>query len=85
MCLNNRLSKKRYHVETMSIGLQCSSTAFFISHQFEMLFWIELKCRVRTFAPEEDCPPFRARVCFRVSVGIKVGGQFSSGAIVLEP
>ena len=30
-------------------------------------------------------PPVRVRVWFRVSVRIKVGGQFSSGAIVLEP
>ena len=30
-------------------------------------------------------PPVRVRVWFRVSVRIRVGGQFSSGAIVLEP
>ena len=30
-------------------------------------------------------PPVRVRVWFRVSVRIRVGGQLSSGAIVLEP
>ena len=34
-------------------------------------------------APEENCPSVRFRVWVRVSFG--VGGQFSSGAIVLEP
>ena len=37
----------------------------------------------QTIAPEENCPLFRVRVWVRVSFG--VGGQFSSGAIVLEP
>ena len=37
----------------------------------------------QTIAPEENCPPVRVRVWLRVSFG--VGGQFSSGAIVLEP
>ena len=42
---------------------------------------------VRTIVPEENCPPVRIRVWFRVSVKIRfgAGGQFSSGAIVLEP
>ena len=39
----------------------------------------------RTIAPEKNCPPVRVRVWFRVSVRIRFGGQFSSGAIVLEP
>ena len=34
--------------------------------------------------PEENCPPFRVRVWFRVSVRIKIGRQFSSRALVLE-
>ena len=37
----------------------------------------------QTIAPKENCPPVRVRVWLRVSFG--VGGQFSSGAIVLEP
>ena len=37
----------------------------------------------QTIVPEENCPLFRVRVWVRVSFG--VGGQFSSGAIVLEP
>ena len=44
-------AKKCYHVETMPNGLQCNSTALFISYQFEMLFWIDLKDGVRTIAP----------------------------------
>ena len=50
-----------------------------------MLFWIDLKYGVRTIAPEENCPPVRVRVWFRVNVRIKVGGKFSLGAIVLKP
>ena len=37
----------------------------------------------QTIAPEENCLPFRVRVWLRVSFAF--GGQFSSGAIVLEP
>ena len=74
MCLNNRVSKNCYHVEAMSIGLQCTSTSFFISYQFEMFFWIDLKYGVRTITPEENCPTVRVRVWFRVGVRIKVGG-----------
>ena len=37
----------------------------------------------QTIAPEENCPPVRVRVCLRVSFA--VGGQFSLGAIVIEP
>ena len=33
----------------------------------------------------DNCPPVRVRVWFRVSVELRVAGQFSSGAIVLEP
>ena len=40
---------------------------------------------VRTIALEENCPLVRVRVWFRVSVRIRVWGQFSSGAIALEP
>ena len=42
---------------------------------------------IQTIAPEENCPPppVRVRVLFRVSVRIRVGGQLSLGAIVLEP
>ena len=35
--------------------------------------------------PEGNCPPVRVRVWFRISVRIRVGGQFFSGVIVLEP
>ena len=37
------------------------------------------------FRCPENCPPIRVRVWFRVGVRIRLGGQFSSGAIVLEP
>ena len=37
----------------------------------------------QTIAPKENCPLVRVRVWLRVSFG--VGGQFSSGVIVLEP
>ena len=30
-------------------------------------------------------PPLRVRVWFRISVTVRAGGQFSSGAIFLEP
>ena len=57
MCLNNRLSKKCYHLETISIGLLCNSTAFVISYQFEMFFfWIDLKYGVGTIFPEKIAP-----------------------------
>ena len=35
--------------------------------------------------PQGKLPPVSVSVWFRVSVKIKVGGQFSSGTIVLEP
>ena len=37
----------------------------------------------QTIAPEENCPLFRVRVWIRIS--FDVGGQFSLGAIFLEP
>ena len=37
----------------------------------------------QTIAPEENCPLFRVRVWVRIS--FDVGGQFSLGAIFLEP
>ena len=37
---------------------------------------------VRKIVPEENCPPVRDRVWFRISVGIRAG---SGGAIFLEP
>ena len=40
---------------------------------------------VQKIAQEENCLSVRVRVWFRVSVKIRVRGQFSSGAIVLEP
>ena len=40
---------------------------------------------VRKIALEENCPPVRVRVWFRISVRIRAGGQFSSRAIFLEP
>ena len=33
--------------------------------------------------PRGKLPP--VKVCFRVSVKIRAGGQFSSGAVILEP
>ena len=40
---------------------------------------------LRKIAPERNCLPVRVRVWFRISVRIRAGGQFSSGAIYLEP
>ena len=40
---------------------------------------------IRTIAAEENCPPVKVRVWFRDSVRSKVEGQFSSGAIIIEP
>ena len=40
---------------------------------------------IRAIAPEENCSPVRVRVRVRFRISFKVGGQFSSGAIVLEP
>ena len=31
---------------------------------------------VRKIVPEENCPPVRVRVWFRISVRIRAGGQF---------
>ena len=41
--------------------------------------------RYPTIAPEENCPPVKVRVWIRIRVSFRVRGQFSSGAIVLEP
>ena len=41
------------------------------------------KHSIRTIAPKENCPQVRVWVRFMVRSG--VGGQFFSGAIVLEP
>ena len=40
---------------------------------------------VRKTASEENCPLVRVRVWFRISVRIRARGQFSLGAIFLEP
>ena len=40
---------------------------------------------VRTIAPRKIAYPFKVRVWFRVSVRIRVMGQFSLGASCLEP
>ena len=45
------------------------------------VYRIDLQKGNRTIAPEENCPPVRVRV----RVSFRVGGQFSPGAIVLEP
>ena len=50
--------------------------------------WIKVRVNFRvggnhTIAAKGNCPLVRVRVWVRVSFG--VGGQFSSGAIVLEP
>ena len=49
----------------------------------ESISYRSIKNSVRTIAPEENCPPVRVRVWVRVR--FSVGGQLSSGAIVLEP
>ena len=62
----------------------------FISSFFLLLFFLSFLffvsfvfTGVRTIFPGENCSPFRVRV--KVSVRIRVGGQFSSGATVVEP
>ena len=45
-----------------------------------LVLWLEGN---QTIAPEENCPLVRVRGWVRVSFGVE--GQFSSGAIVLEP
>ena len=40
---------------------------------------------IRRFAPDKNCPLVRVRVCIRVRVTFRVGGQFSWGTILLEP
>ena len=40
---------------------------------------------VQAITPEENCPPFRVKSWVKVRRRIGVGGQFSSGEIVLEP
>ena len=39
---------------------------------------------IGTIAPEKNYPPVRVRVWVKVRFSLKVGGQFSSGPIVLE-
>ena len=41
--MNDRASKKCYHVETIPNGFQCNSIDFMILYQFEKIFWIDLK------------------------------------------
>ena len=38
-----------------------------------------------TVATEENCLSVRVGIWFRVRIRVRVEGQFSSGAIVLEP
>ena len=41
---------------------------------------------VRTITPQENCPPVRAKVWFRVRIRIRVVGNFPrGGANALEP
>ena len=40
---------------------------------------------VLKITPEENCPPVRVTAWIRISVRIRAGWQFSSGAIFLEP
>ena len=49
------------------------------------MFYLTIDHGVRKIAPEENCSPVRVRVWFRVSVRIRVGGNFLQGAIFLEP
>ena len=46
---------------------------------------LDIRGGVRKITPEENCPPVMVRVWFRISVRIRAGGQFSLGAIFLEP
>ena len=47
-------------------------------------YWHPSNNGIRTNAPKENCPQVRIRVGVRVSFRVE-GGQFSLGAIVLEP
>ena len=64
----------RYHIET--------SPLIFRANQWTGFYMV---MGVQKIAPEENCPPVRVRVWFRINVGIRAGGQFSLGAIFLEP
>ena len=72
----------------MPNGLQCNSTALFISYQFEMLFWIDLKDGVRTIAPLGKLPPpLRLRLGFGLGLALelRLAGAIFLGVIILEP
>ena len=49
---------------------------------FQIMF---VFCMSGKLPPRKIGPPVRVRVWFRISVRIRAGGQFSSGAIFLEP
>ena len=57
---------------------------FFISFRFFVCF---IFTGVRTITPEKNCPPPRLGLGFELALelGLGLGRQFSSGAIVLEP
>ena len=59
------------------------SKKYFYHHFFHSsktyLYWCPENC------PEENWPPVRVRVWFRISIRIRAAGQFSWGAIFLEP
>ena len=55
------------------------------SNELKKKFMREYANDIRTIAPEENPPPVTGRDWVRVSVRLRVVGQFSSGAIVLEP
>ena len=65
-----------------------SSVLFFffscINFQFFSVFVSFLFTGVQKINPEENCPP-PVRVRDWVAVRVRVGGQFSSREIVLEP
>ena len=76
-----------FFVATVNILIQCTRPTFPEIQSFFLVLATFQGCfgGVRKIAPEENCPPVRVRVWFRIRVRIRAGGQFSSGAFFLEP
>ena len=55
-----------------------------ISRSFLMKFYMR-NYGIRTSTPEQNCLPVKVRVWFRVRDRIRVGVQYFSGGIILEP
>ena len=76
-----------FFVETPSLESLASTTKefFVLMRNGYTRYHRVLYLGVRKISPEENCPPVRVRIWFRISVRIRARGQFFSGAIFLEP